>query len=85
MGRVGKRLVFCLGNSCEIRGLLLCTQGCLLAVKKIMRGEKACLTILPGNLGSAKMGVKFFSAVTPCLETVELPCDLCDVMSQKWF
>lgn len=40
IGRVGKRLVFCLGNSCEIRGLLLCTQDCLLAVKKILRRKK---------------------------------------------
>lgn len=40
IGRVGKRLVFCFGNSCEIRVLLLCTQDCLLAVKKTLRGKR---------------------------------------------
>lgn len=36
--------------------LLLCSQDCLVAMKKILGGKKACLSLLSGNFGSTGMG-----------------------------
>lgn len=63
IGRVGKKLVFCLGNSCEIRGLLLCSQDCLLAVKKI-RGGKGLSDNFARQFWQNRDGVRFFPCVT---------------------